>query len=441
MKNYKFTLLKKWKIFQKSISPLYFKTIINDILIQNFNVMVYALFNTEKNSIHFFKTTPETFKFKYPNYSKKDIYIIEFNQLFKSNLKTSFKNIPIKVDDLYLSNLKIKNFENHISDTLTDDEKHFLLLNISKYLPYQDWINFSIKWKIVSTKRELLFIVLKMINNTNYMEKKISFTTSQIRIFNCLLKDFSLSFWKPNDFINIQELKNHVLEFNEVIIDLCSAILQNINNPTICKQLSDILYNFWKEDLEINDFIYILRHFPSFYDQKSINLINELIDQNLLKIPLDKNFNIKEKDFKYSPYFYDFEIVDDFVPYYNVKINFLLPYCSRTVYYQYFNNLNNSQKTFNVFLNSLLKKIYKHNVHLYQDKMGNNIIEILYIYKDELNFFFNFLISNPEYMMIAFDENNRVKKIEELSKLFILKLGNYLDEKKKIENSLEEATL
>lgn len=423
---------------QKSISPLYFKTIINDNLIQHFNVLVYTVFNTEDNSISFFKETPSSFNFKYPNYSKKNIYIVEFNQFFKTNFKISMKSFPIKVDDLYLSNLKIEKFVNHLSDVLIEEEKYFLLLNISKYLPYKDWVNFAINWNFVENKKELLYIVLKAINNQQYMDTKSSFTTSQINNFNCLLKDFTLSFWKPKDLFNFQILKENVLEFNDALSFLCSAIIKNENNKTVCKQLSEILYILWKEDLDNNDFFYILRHFPSFKNQKSITIINKLIDANLLKIPLDKDFNIKEKDFKYSPYFYDFETIDDFVNYYNVKVKFLLPYCSRTVYYQYFQNLNNAQKNFHLFLNKLLKKIYRHNVHFYQDKIDNTIVEILYIYKDELNFFFHFLISNPEYMMNAFDENIKANKIEEISNLFKLQVGNYLDEKHKIENSLDE---
>lgn len=440
IKQFKFNVLKKWKKFLNLISPLHSKTVINDTLEKSSNMIVYASFNFKDESLKFHKIHCNSFKQIFPNYSKINIYLTEILQNITTILKfINFKqkSFIIKADDLYISNLKVKKFHNNMGDVLDEIEKANLLIYMSKHLLYKDWIKFIINWGIYEKKYQLIDILLDKINNIEHMSNQMSFSSKQMKNFNELFKDVSESFWTPYLEPNPATIYKNVDIFNKWIYLLANSIVKNSKSPTFEKQLSEILFKFWETDQKLNDYFYIIRHFNNVNYFPTIKLLDELIDKNILKIPLDKDFNSKEKHFKYSPYFYSFNDIDDYVPYYNVKIDVLLHYCSRSIAFQYFNNLNNAKKNFHKYIEKLFKLKYKHNINLYDDKTGNTFIEVLGIYEDELNFLLDFLTHNPEYMMVAFEpKKQQLIKASEIAKIFDLQVGMYQDDKTNIADEI-----
>lgn len=404
----KFKLLRRIKSLQEKISPLYAKTVLDTALTKVTSDVCYAMFDSQDSSITFHRNEPHIFHLAHPDNTDSVLFLAQRQQTKLKPLYSISDTIPIfpiRIDALYLSNLNVKVFHNSLGSLLNRYEKaHFALL-ISKYLPYKTWIKFLFTWKVYERKTDIFKEILKVLADSRVYDKTVSLTTIQKNNIASLIKDICTGLWTPEIAIFQQHFLDKVTSFSGWLDIFCQAIFSYTEGSTMQKQLSQLFSQLWKLDQKYSDYIYFMMHFTSPEFEKVTLKINQLTSMNLVDAPFNNLLSLPLSNYsiEQSPFFLGYKTVDDCVSYYNVSVQTLVPYCSNSVLYQYQHNLNQCGIIFNKYIEKLLRYKYKHNVNLYTNISGQSTIEILYLYKDDLHQFLDFLIKNPHYLFFAFE--------------------------------------
>lgn len=423
--NIKFKILRRIKSLQEKISPLYAKTVLDTALTKVTSDVCYAMFDSQDSSITFHRNEPHIFHLAHPDNTESVLFLAQRHQTkFKTlySISDTIPIFPIRIDALYLSNLNVKTFHNSLGSLLTRYEKaHFALL-ISKYLPYKTWIKFLFTWKIYERKTDIFKEVLKVLSDSRVYEKTVSLTTNQKNNIYSLIKDICTGLWTPEIAIFQQHFLDKATSFSGWLDMFCQAIFSYEEGSTMQIQLSKLFSQLWKLDQRYSDYIYFIMHFTSPDFEKVSLKINKLTAMNLVEAPFNNLLSLPLSNFsiEQSPFFLGYKTVDDCVSYYNVSVQTLVPYCSNSVLYQYQHSLNHCHIIFNKYIEKLLKYKYKHNVNLYTNISGQSTIEILYLYKEDLHLFLDFLIKNPHYLFFAFETSKfHNMKISEIHQHFL----------------------